>query len=123
MLHGQLDMAVLEAPSTIISYYLNHETTVRDHEREPSYTIIPMDVGEVSPEKLKAVWPKLVAKYGVERMKGALIYRGKVWHVEATPSQCVVTNVDGDDETLSLVLIGAEARQITEMVFMREMLA
>ena len=120
MVHGQLDIAVFEQPSAIIEYYLNHESAARDHEHEPSYTIIPTRSGDISPELLRSCWPQFVAKYGVERMKGALVYEDSVWHVEATPSQCIIEKSNDPDETLSLVLIGAEARQITEAVFAQE---
>ncbi len=120
MVHGQLDIAVFEQPSAIIEYYLNHESAARDHGREPSYTIIPTRSGDISPELLRSCWSQLVAKYGVERMKGAIAYEDGVWHVEATPSQCIIEQSNDPDETLSLVLIGAKARQITEAVFAQE---
>lgn len=119
MLHGKLDISVFDRASIIVAYYLNHETAARQHEREPSFTIIPTGERDIDPEALRVAWPGFVGKFGVERMKGALRFSGEIWHIEATPSQYVATRAT-DDETLSLVLIGAEAREITEARFLRE---
>ncbi len=112
--HGEIDPSIIQQSSGIVRYYLDHESATREHEREPSYTIIPTGSDDVAPDMLHTVWPKLVAAYGAERMKGAITSKGDTWHVEATPSQCLITKSTDPEETLSLVFIGAEAHRITE---------
>ena len=121
MLHGEIDPSIIQQPSGIVQYYLDHEAVSREHERELSYTIIPTNYESIAPSELQALWPRFIKKYSAERMKGAIYFEGEVWHVEATPSQCQIVRSEDVDETRSLVIIGAEAHYITEDVFMREM--
>lgn len=121
--HGEIDISIIDQPSNIVRYYLEHESAEREHDKEPSYTIIPTSHDSLSPDSLHAAWPRLVTAYGAERMKGAIINDGQIWHVEATPSQCRITKSDDPDETLSLVIIGTEAHRITESIFDQEVAA
>ena len=51
-------------------------------------------------------------------MKGAISYEGQLWHVEATPAQCRITESDLPQESLSLVVIGSDVERISETIFM-----
>lgn len=116
--HGEVDTSILQQqPSTILHYYLEHESAAREHEKEPSYMIIPTSGDDIAPDRLHAAWAHFVKTYGAERMKGAIASSGLVWHVEATPSQCRIEESSNPKETLSLVIIGAEAHRITEAIF------
>ena len=59
--------------------------------------------------------------YDAARMKGAIRYDGCMWHVEATPAQCQIELSQDVDESLSLVIIGTNAHQITQAIFMEEL--
>ena len=118
---GRIDLAIMNQPSQIVQYYLNHEIADRSERRDPSYTIIPTRDVEITTEKLRAIWKKFVKMYDAARMKGAIRHDGGVWHVEATPAQCQIELSQDGDETLSLVIIGTNAHQITQTIFMEEL--
>lgn len=118
--NGEVDLNLFQQPSKIITYYLEHGDTVREHEREPSYTIISTSSSDILPDDLHTLWPKLVSNYGAERMKGAITHDKTTWHVEATPAQCLITKSVDPEETLSLVIIGADSHRITEDIFKEE---
>ena len=113
MLHGEIDPAIIQQPSHIINYYLNHQDSAREHEREPSFTIIATSTEDIEPAALEQAWTRLASSYGAERMKGAITCDGAIWHVEATPSQCRITESDNPNETLNLVILGADVQHIT----------
>lgn len=118
---GRIDLAIMNQPSQIVQYYLNHEIADRSGRRDPSYTIIPTHDVEITTEQLRVIWVKFVETYDAARMKGAIRYDGCVWHVEATPVQCQIELSQDEDETLSLVIIGTNAHQITQAIFMEEL--
>ena len=75
-------------------------------------------------EKLKKNYmqdAEFVKMYDAARMKGAIRHGEGVWHVEATPAQCQIELSQDGDETLSLVIIGTNAHQITQAIFMKEL--
>ena len=114
MYYGEIDTSILENASSILEFYSKHEDAHREHDQEPSYTIINTTKKNISIDKLHALWPSLVASYGAERMKGAVIQDNEMWRVDATPSQCKITKSVDSSESLNLVIIGSEASRITE---------
>lgn len=119
VLSGAIDISLLDTPSGMIDFYLSADSIYRNQEREPSYTILPSDEYELDPERLSALWPSLVSKYGLERMKGGIAFNNTTWHIEATPSQIRITP-SGTSESLSLVCIGGRAHELTQEAFERE---
>ena len=117
--NGDIDSSLLDSPSNMIDFYLNADSIYREQEREPSYTILPTRGYEIDPEMLSTIWPSLVATYGLERMKGGVLFDNTAWHIEATPSQ-IRTSPSDDSENLSLVCIGGRAHELTQDAFEQE---
>lgn len=116
MYFGKIDPRLLKRPSGIVQYFLDHEEISRDHEEESSFIILTTDEQDINPEVVRRRWSYLVETYGAERMKGAIVHKGRTWHVEATPMQCRITESELVSEAHSLVIIGATADQIPEDV-------
>jgi hypothetical protein len=118
MYFGEIDPALLSQPSGIVQYFHDHEDVEREHDMERSFIILTTSQQDVSPERVREVWSQFVELYGAERMKGAISYEGQLWHVEATPAQCRITESDLPQESLSLVVIGSDVELISETIFM-----
>ena len=118
MYFGEIDPALLNQPSGIVRYFHDHEDVEREHDMERSFIILTTSQQDVSPERVREVWSQFVELYGAERMKGAISYEGQLWHVEATPAQCRITESDLPQESLSLVVIGSDVERISETIFM-----
>ncbi len=117
MFYGEINPALLKQPSHILDYYLSHEGITREHDEEPSYTIITTGDKHIEPDTLRKLWPSFVNTYGAERMKGAVRHNGETWHIDATPSQYRAEKSHDQHETLNLVIIGTEAQRITDRNF------
>ncbi len=116
MYYGEVDISLIQKPSQILDFYNEHENAHREHDQEPSYAIINTNDKDISVDALTSLWPQLVADYSAERMKGAILQGGVVWHVDATPAQCRIAKSDTQNESLNLVIIGGDASRITEDV-------
>lgn len=112
--NGVFDTSIVGATSDILTFYAQHEAEFTAHDDDTNYTLITPPDG-LSGAKLETIWRRLADDFGLRRMKGSFFENGTMWHVEATPSQILVTSEDADAEQL-LVLIGTDARKVTAKV-------
>jgi G3E family GTPase len=110
--NGVCDFSLLEKPSEMLDYFADFEGVIAAHDTDINYVVLTLDDWQVEPKALQDVWTKLRDTYGLRRMKGDIASPdGNYWHIEATPSQCRVTQ--GREIPVKLVCIGANARLLS----------
>ncbi len=118
---GHLPTALLDGTSGIVAYFAASDAKFTNHDEDTNYTIIDVEGITLTPNTITRAWNTLRIPYGLKRLKGnGRDGEGKVWHVEATPSQCVVTERTGSP-LLQLVFIGTNARRITEAILKEQL--
>lgn len=118
VLYGTVDSKLfIDVTSHFLDYFMKFEGTVRAHDTNTAYSVLSLDRLIIPEAALTALWPRLVAEYGMRRMKGDIaINRQTFMHVEATPKQLHCTPVD-EPVTPQLVLIGTRARVVSVSMF------
>ena len=116
---GVCDLALLDRPSQVLDYYVEHDGEIKSHDSAVNYTVLRLP-GPVSPAAIEQSWPMLSAEFGLRRMKGDIADGdGDWWHIEATPAQCRVHPADTAKNS-QLVCIGEAATTLTAEAFMAE---
>lgn len=116
---GVCDITLLDKPSQVLDYYVEHDAEIQSHDGAVNYTVLSL-TGAVSPAAIQQNWTQLAENFGLRRMKGDIADEdGSWWHVEATPAQCRITAADARG-TQQLVCIGEAATTLTTDVFMEE---
>ena len=118
--HGKFDLAQLGDKSRILDYLLLHEPAENVTENTLNYSVVDAASLAISTEKIENIWTNLRSKYALRRMKGAVADGNKIYHIEATPQQVLVTR-GATGESLKLVIIGERAREITRAVITEEL--
>lgn len=119
VIDGNIDIDTLEDSSRIVYYFAEHDGAPEAHTELPRFTVIDTVDLCAAGHEIEELWHVLHSRYSLRRMKGAWPTRsGTVIHVEATPSQCRVSE-SATAEDLSLVLIGADAHRVTRDVILR----
>lgn len=118
---GVCDLSLLDRPSQVLGYYVEHDAEIKSHDGAVNYTVLhPTDT--VSPAAIQQSWTQLVESFGLRRMKGDITdENGSWWHVEATPAQCRITSTSVR-KTQQLVCIGEAAATLTTDAFMAEVM-
>lgn len=116
---GVCDLALLENPSQVLNYYVEHDAEIQSHDGAINYTVLNL-TDAVSPAAIQQNWTQLAENFGLRRMKGDIADEdGSWWHVEATPAQCRITAADARSAQ-QLVCIGEAATTLTTDTFMAE---
>lgn len=109
---GYVDSATFDRTSEIVTFFSQLDEELQNHDAKTNYTIINLEDVSFDTAKVEAFWKRLQSTYGLRRLKGDVMDgAGNLWHVQATPGQCRVTQ--GSSTKAQLVFIGENARQIT----------
>jgi len=109
---GAISIDTLPSSSHMTDYYLSHESHERTIHSATSYTVIDTTTITCSPSALKTTLLQLASSHGLRRAKGDFQdSQHQLYHVEMTPTQCLVTPTDR--LSTGLVLIGRDAHTIT----------
>jgi G3E family GTPase len=109
---GAISIDTLPVSSRMTDYYLSHETHERTMHSATSYAVIDTTTIACSPAALKTTLLQLASSHGLRRAKGDFQdSQHQLYHVEMTPTQCLVTPTDR--LSTGLVLIGRDAHTIT----------
>jgi Ni2+-binding GTPase involved in maturation of urease and hydrogenase len=110
--HGDCDFNLIKQPSGMLGYFARFDGDITPHDDTVNYTVTPLGNWKVAPIKIKQAWPTLQKMFILKRLKGdGVAPDGTVWHIEATPAQCRIT--EGSATTPQLVWIGGNAREVT----------
>ena len=113
---GVVSLDILQRSSNILAFFARFEGEIKNHDTAVNYTVIDLEGIPLSRTSLEGLWEKLRDTYGLKRLKGDFRdVEGILWHVEATPEQCRVTQ--GTPAPARFVLIGQNARLVTKDVF------
>lgn len=115
VMEGVVAQGIWRRPSSILAFFARFEDEIKNHDTAVNYTVIDLESTPLSRISIEDLWEKLRVTYGLRRLKGDFRdIAGALWHVEATPEQCRVTQ--GTSAQTRIVLIGQNARLVTKDV-------